>query len=215
MDFGSAGHTKAAYAATLAATMAWFLHQQGDATGLMTFDAEVRDFLPARHRPGHLRRLMLALEHPPGGKATDLISPLRRASEILRKRGVIVLVSDFLAPTDRLETSLTLLAAAGHEVSLFQVLDPLELSLDLGQPAWVEDVESGRRLFIDPAVVRQKYQHRMEEHGAALRTICQRLGMAWHRVVSDQPLEPALMEFLRDRSRRRPARRPGRHGARP
>ena len=65
MDYGTRGHTKAVYAATLAATLGYFLHQQGDAVGLMSFDEEVREFLPARNRPGQLRQLMIALERPP------------------------------------------------------------------------------------------------------------------------------------------------------
>src|SRR5438034_1125436 len=102
MTYGSVGYTKAEYAATLAATLAYFLYLQGDAVGLLTFDETVRDFLPARHRTGHLRHLMLALEKPAGGHATDLAAPVQRIVEIVRKRGVIVLLSDFLAPIERL-----------------------------------------------------------------------------------------------------------------
>ncbi|MCC7377277.1 MAG: DUF58 domain-containing protein [Verrucomicrobiales bacterium] len=203
MDFGSQPHTKATYAATLAACLAYFLQRQGDAAGLLTFDEAVRDYLPARHRPGHLRRLFLALEKEAGGKDTDLIAPLRQASEIIRKRGLVVLISDLLAPADNLETSLTVLAAAGQEISLFQVLDPVELTLDLGEPAWFEDVESGRQLFVDPAGIRKRYQERMEEHSVRIQNLCQRLGVGFHRLVTDQPLETALFEFLRDRSKAR------------
>src|SRR3954471_623657 len=103
MSFGSWGHSKADYARTLAATLGWFLSQQGDATGLMTFDGAVREYLPARHRPGHLRQLMLALEKPASGVATDLVAPLRRVAELVRKRGLIVLVSDLLAAPESLE----------------------------------------------------------------------------------------------------------------
>ncbi len=202
MTFTSGRFTKAAYAATLAATLAYFLHHQGDATGLLTFDETVRDYLPARHRVGHLRRLMLALEAPPGGRATDLISPLQRAAEILRKRGVIVLISDLLAPLDRLEQSLNVLSAAGHEISVFQVLDPSEVSLNFQQPAWFEDVESGRMLFVDPGAVRTRYRERLEAHATALRGICHRLGICWNRLLTDQPLEIALLQFLQNRNRR-------------
>src|SRR4029453_14415245 len=106
MTFGSGSFPKADYARTLAATLAYFLAQQGDATGLLTFDETVRDYLPARHRPGHLRHLMLALEKPAEGQATDLTAPLRRIAELVRKRGLVVLISDLLAPIDKLETSL-------------------------------------------------------------------------------------------------------------
>src|ERR1044071_9953084 len=67
MEYGSRGYTKAQYAATLAATLAYFLHLQGDAVGLLTFTDQVRDYLPARHRAGHLRQIMVALESPSAG----------------------------------------------------------------------------------------------------------------------------------------------------
>lgn len=204
MTLASTGYSKAAYAATVAATLAHFLHRQGDATGLLTFDERIRDFLPARHRFGHLRRIMLALEAPPSGRATDLITPLQRAAEILRKRGLIVLLSDLLAPPDRLDKSLTVLAAAGHEITLFQVLDPVELSLAYDTPSWFEDLESGRTVFVDPAAVRTRYRERLEAHAHAIRDVCRRLGIAWHRLVTDQPVELALLRFLQERSRRTP-----------
>src|SRR5204862_357119 len=123
MGYGSLGYTKAHYAATLAATLAYFLHQQGDAVGLLSFDERVRDYLPARHRADHLRQLMLALEKPAGGRSTDLVSPLERITQLVRKRGLIVLISDFLAPLDRLERGLLALNACGQETVVFQVLD--------------------------------------------------------------------------------------------
>src|ERR1043166_9296209 len=109
MAYGSNGYTKAQYAATLAATLAYFLYLQGDAVGLLTFDEHVREYLPARHRTGHLRHLMLALEKPAGGAATDLASPLKRIVEIVAKRALIILISDFLAPLDPLSEDLSAL----------------------------------------------------------------------------------------------------------
>src|SRR3954467_2616943 len=97
MTYGSAGYNKAQYAATLAATLAYFLYLQGDAIGLLAFDERVRDFVPARHRTGHLRQLMLMLEKEAGGKATDLAGPLKRTVELIRKRSLVVVLSDFLA----------------------------------------------------------------------------------------------------------------------
>src|SRR5947207_2435234 len=116
MTYGSLTYTKANYASTLAATLAYFLYLQGDAVGLLTFDEQVREYLPARHRTGHLRHLMLALEKPASGRATDLAAPLKQIVEIVRKRSLIILLSDFLNSCDRLEPDLTSLAACGHEV---------------------------------------------------------------------------------------------------
>src|SRR5678809_1244479 len=82
MGYGSLGYTKSQYASTLAATLAYFLHRQGDAVGLLTFDEQIREYLPARHRTGHLRHLMLALEKPAAGQATDIGAPLKRIVEM-------------------------------------------------------------------------------------------------------------------------------------
>src|SRR3954454_3097674 len=114
MTYGSVGYTKSQYAATLAATLAYFLYLQGDAIGLLTFDEDLREYLPARHRTGHLRQVMLGLEAPARGKSTNLTAPLKRIVEIVRKRGLIVILSDFLAPIENLEPQLVALAASGH-----------------------------------------------------------------------------------------------------
>jgi len=202
MTFGSRGYTKATYATTFAATLAYFLHHQGDAVGLLTFDEAVREYLPARNRTGHLRQLMLALEQPAGGRATDLASPLQRMAEMLRKRGLVVLISDLLAPINTLETSLALLTASGHEVLLFQVLDPAEVNFSFEAAAKFRDLETGHDLFLEPALARAGYQRLFEAHRADVRAICERLGITLHALVIDQPLELALYHFLLGRARR-------------
>lgn len=209
MRFTSLQYTKADYAATLAATLAYFLYLQGDAVGLLTFDDKIREYLPARHRTGHLRRIMLALEQPSGGNATDLVSPLKRIVEIVQKRGLIILVSDFLAPVERLEPELTALAACGHELVAFQVLDPAELDLKFERASMFEDMESGRSLYIDPASARAEYTKKFVEHGSALKKLCGRLGIAWHQLGTDRPLELVLFDFLRERMQRRRVRARG------
>lgn len=202
MGFASQGHTKSEYGSTLAATLAWFLFQQGDATGLLTFDDSIRDYLPPKARKGHLRQIMLALEKPASGVATDLDAPLTRAAEIVRRRGLIVLISDMMAPLDSLERNLGTLVAAGHEVILFQVLDPAEIRFDFKNASLFQDLESGRELYIDPDVARAGYQERLEAHNLALRQLCERHGIISHTISTDRPLELALFDFLRSRMQR-------------
>lgn len=208
MSYGSVGYTKADYAGTLAATLACFLARQGDAVGLVTFDERVRDYLPARHRHGHLRRLMLLLERDADGVRTDLVAPLRRTSELVRKRGVAVVISDFLAPIDQIEPAVVPLLACGHEVVMFQVLDPAELAFEFSEPAVFEDMESGRTLLLDPGAVRRDYRSRVEAHSDALRMACERWNGTFFRVATDRPIELALFDFLSARHvlRRRPRR---------
>ncbi len=201
MSFGSQGYTKAEYAATLAATLAYFLNQQGDAVGVVTFDQRVRDYLPARHRPGHLRQLMLALEKPAGGTATDLVSPLEHVNDLVRKRGLMILISDFLLPLDRVEQTLSRMLAAGHELAAFQILDPREIDFDFDQASVFQDVETGQTLYVDPALARKEYRRRFEAHREAFASICRRLGARLVPVTTDRPLELVLFDFLRERAR--------------
>jgi uncharacterized protein (DUF58 family) len=202
MDYGTAGYSKADYARTLAATLAWFLHGQGDAVGLLSFDERVRDYLPPRHRHGHLRQLMLALEHAPEGHETNLVEPLQRVAELARKRGLVVLLSDLLTPLDGFERNLARLTAAGHEVVLMHLLDPNELAFDFQRPVLFQDLESGKDVYVDPVALRSDYQSRLADHCRDAEAICQKLGAAYRRIITDQPLELALVDFLRSRERR-------------
>lgn len=202
MSYGSRGYSKLDYARTLAATLAWFLNEQGDAVGLFTFAERVRDYLPARHRRGHLRQLMLALEKESAGTATNLGEPLRRVAELARKRGLIVLISDLLAPMDDLERSLGRLTAAGHELVVFQVLDQNEITFDFQSAMLFQDVETGKEIYLDPAAVRSEYQRRFQGHSEGVEAICRKLGFAFHRLSTGLPLDLALHDFLRSRSRR-------------
>ena len=156
MGYGSGEHPKVEYARTLAATFAYFLSTQRDAVGLMTFDERVDEFIPARYRVGHLRRLMVTLERKTAGKATDINLPLQQAAERLNKRGMVVLISDLLAPLDTLQANLGFLRARGQEVVVFQILDPAEINFDFEQESQFEDLETGKKIYVDPAAARNR-----------------------------------------------------------
>ncbi len=200
MAFGSRGFTKADYARTLAATLAYFLSHQGDATGLLTFDEQVREYLPARNRPGHLRHLMLALEKPASGNSTDVATPLRRVAELVRKRSLVVLISDLLAPVEAFSEALALVTASRHEVIVFQVIDPAERTFDFDQAARFLDMETGRDLFLDPSLARADYVRRLEAHVESVRASCEGLGVSHMLLDTSKPLELALFDFLKARS---------------
>src|SRR6201991_3070757 len=116
MGYRSGAYSKSEYARTVAATIGYFLTTQRDAVGLLTFEDRIIDYLPPRHRPGHLRRLMALLEREPLGRATTLAEPLEQIAATVRKRGLIVLLSDLLAPTEALKTRLGYLRSRGHDV---------------------------------------------------------------------------------------------------
>ena len=112
MGFGSLGYNKIEYAKTLVATMAYYLTLQRDSVGLMTFDERVGEFISARNRQGHLRQIMVALSRPVAGSGTDLDQPLREIAALVRRRGLVVIVSDMLASIETLQTNLAYLQVA-------------------------------------------------------------------------------------------------------
>jgi uncharacterized protein (DUF58 family) len=202
MGFGSLAYTKAEYARTAAATLAYILLTQHDAVGLLTFDEKIAEYLPARYRPGHLHRLMLALERPLAGKATDLTAPLEQIADTVTKRGLVVLVSDLLAPVDTLETQLGYLRLRGHEVVVLRVLDPAETEFTFADAATFYDMESGRQIYVDPAEAKEEYLRRFAEHTAALERTCAGLSIDFFPMTTDRPLELALLDFLHARLHR-------------
>lgn len=203
MNFGSTGYSKSEYARTLAATLAFFLTSQRDAVGLATFSSEINDFIPPRYRVGHLRRMLVSLERAAEGKSTHLSKPLEQIAERLNKRGMLVLISDLLAPLQTLELSLGSLAARGQEVIVFHVLDPEELKFDYDVPEMFEDLESGQRLYVDPQTVRADYLKRFELHVRSIELICSRLGLTYCQLPTNTPLEMALPELVRVRMQSR------------
>lgn len=214
MGYSSIGYTKSDYARTAAATIAYFLSTQRDAVGLVTFEDRVVDYLPPRYRPGHLRHLMAALQREPAGRATDLVAPLRQIATTVRKRGLVVMISDLLAPIDVLGVNLGYLRSQGHDVILLRVLDPAELSLPFTAPAMFQDVESQQELYVDPQAARTEYLRRFHEHAEELRRLCENQGIELVTIATDRALELVLFDLLRLRMSRsrRPARRASARG---
>lgn len=201
MSFGSLGYTKEEYAKTLAATLTYFLITQRDAVGLLRFSEGVDDFIPARYRVGQLRRILASLEQATEGTSSGIIAALEEAAERVRKRGLFVILSDFLTNVEELQSRLGYLRAGGNEVAVFQILDPAEVNFDFDEPAMFLDAETGREIYIDPESARPEYQKKLNEHLENVEMICQRLGIHVSRLTTDMPLETALVDLLQTRLR--------------
>lgn len=203
MEYGSVGYTKADYARTVAATFAFFLNQQRDAVGLMTFDEQLRDFLPARYRPGHFRQFLIRLERATAGTSTGFGQALQTAAGTLRKRGLILLISDFLVPLEPLQKPLAYLRSWGHELYALRILDPTECLFDGNEPLQLRDLETGRLIFVDPQQARADYQSRFESHAAQWRDLCKATGIDHAEMTIDQPIDRALSHWVAQQSLRR------------
>ncbi len=202
MGYRSGANSKYEYARTVAATLAYFLSLQRDAVGLLTFDEGIREYLPPRHRPGHLRRLMGILSREPSGVATDLDRPLEQIAETVRKRGLVILISDFLAPVDTLRTRLGYLRSRGHDIIVMRVLDPAETTFAFDNPGMFHDVETGRVIYIDPAAAREEYLRRFSAHGEQLKLACNDLGIDFDQMTIERPMELVLFDLVSARMRR-------------
>lgn len=199
MDFGSLAYNKSDYATTLAATLAYFLNRQRDAVGLLTFADQIGEYVPPRYRPGHFHRLLVGLETPLSGRSTNLVSPIRQMAETTRRRSLVVLISDLLADPDGLEKNLGMLRSCGHEVLVFQILDPAEVDFAFEQPALFEDLESGKKLYVDPVLAKQNYLDAMAKHEEVVKRACENHGVDRYQIQTDRPLDQALFKFLQAR----------------
>ena len=196
MGFSSLDYSKIEYARTMVATLAYYLTLQKDSVGLLTFDEGVGDFISARNRPGHLRQIMIALSRDVTGEATDIDEPLKQIAALVRRRGLVILVSDLLAPVETLRTNLAYLRSRGHEVLILRTLDPAELELQLKSPSMVVDMESGREIYLDPDAAKAHYAKQFGEHQRQLREICDSLGVGLYDIATNDPLEDALLHLV-------------------
>ena len=203
MSFASGEYSKHDYARTMAASLAWLLNRQGDAVGLTLFDEHVRFVVPARYRPGQLRRLFVTLEEPPTGTDTQPAVVMEDLAQRLHKRGLVVLISDLLAPIDQIKDGLQLLRGCLHDLVVFQVLDPAEKNLIFDGPKLFEDLESGQKIYSDPETVRTGYLQKLTAHNRDIQSACDSVGAAYRQVTTDEPLELALAEFLQARRQKR------------
>lgn len=201
MAFGSLSYTKSDYARTLAATLAYFLFTQRDAVGVLRFSDRVDEYIPARYRVGQLRQLLLSLEKHEQGTSTGMVSALEEAAERVRKRGLFVLISDFLTPVEELESRLAYLRAGRHEVAVFQILDPAERDFAFDEPALFLDAETGREVYVDPRAARAEYRERLQRHLDHVTACCRKLGIDVMQLSTDTPLERALLDFFQTRIR--------------
>lgn len=202
MGYGSLEYTKIQYARTIAATIAHFLMLQRDNVGLLTFDEEIGDYISAQTRVGHFHHLLVALSRPLQGKGTNIDKPLRQIAGLIRRRGLVVLISDFLTSIDSLQTNLAYLRSRGHEVVVMRVLDPAEFDLQIDQPSMVLDVESGQEIYIDPETARANYKTKFDQHRSRLQDVCDSLGVDHYEMSTADSMDDALFHLVDAQSRR-------------
>lgn len=201
MEFSTLDYSKADYAATLAATFAQFLFSRGDTVGLVTFADEIHRYVPARRHRSQLHQIVVGLESEPQSARTDMRKSLGDLVPVLKKRGLVVLFSDLLDDPGALAEQIAYIRSCGHDVVIFEILDPAEARWTFDQNAVFEDMETGERFQLDPARVSEHYQRLLGEHRAVLEKLCRGLAMDFVSVTTDQPFDEPLHQLLNLRSR--------------
>ncbi|HCN29907.1 MAG TPA: DUF58 domain-containing protein [Verrucomicrobiales bacterium] len=155
---GQKGVLKFDYARKLAAAMAYLLMSQQDAVGLVTFDSRVREFIPNRTRITHLHHLLETLVKTEPGEETGLAPVLESLAQRLKRRGLVILISDFFDDADAILKAIGVLRKKGHEIIAMQLWDRDEIEFPFGQWSRFENLEQDEDfLMLDPAAVRLRY----------------------------------------------------------
>src|ERR1700690_2599504 len=165
MQFGSHGVNKMDYARYFAASIFYLaIHFQRDAAGLLTFDDEIRNFIRPSTRQGQLHRLLAGLEQAEARARTDFSKPMRYFQEFLKRRGMVLIVSDFWESPESIIQTIQPLRFRGNEVVLFHILDPKDVRPDLNGPAILVDIETKQELEVTPDYRRQENREKMGAH---------------------------------------------------
>ena len=201
-----AGRTaaKLEHARQLAAALAYLMIRQRDAVGLVTFDTDLRAMIPPRSAPSHFAVLCKALEEARPGGETPLGRVLHALAERIRRRGLVVILSDGFDRVDDLTAALRHLRHRRHEVLFFHVLAPEEEEFPFRRPARFRNLERLDHLLrVDPAALRAAYLERFAEHCRVLRERVQAMHADYHKVLTSTPPDRALLDYLAARAARR------------
>jgi uncharacterized protein (DUF58 family) len=190
------GWTKLDYASRLAACLSYFILRQRDAVGLAIYDTELRDLLPPRMRQSHLKHILAALDGRRPGRETNIARPLHDLAEGLKRRGMIILISDLLDEPDEVLSALQHFRYQGHDVLIFHVMDPAELTFPFDTMTEFTDLETGEKSKVSPEGMRHEYMARLGEFLGAYERGCAGIGADYRLFDTSRPLELALSEYL-------------------
>ncbi len=189
------------YARYLMASLAYFIFQQRDAVGLTAFDDQIRLDLPAKFRPGHLYNLLVEIESlkPGSGRALNL-EILHQVAETMKRKGMVILISDFFCDLAPLFSAFEHLRFRGHDVLVFQIVEARELDFDFTRLTRFEGLESEGLMLGLPHDMREHYLKNLHAHLEALRSSCGVNRIDYTLLKTSQPLDFALHAYLAARS---------------
>ena len=194
MGYGSGEVTKLDYARYLTASLAYFSAGQKDRVGLYAFDQDVVEHV--RPSAAHLDKVLHAIARVKADREGDWNRPLARVANTFRRRGIMVVVSDFYHDPEELASALGLFRAQGHDVVAFHILDPAEIDFPFTQASNFQDVETRQILPVAPEKYTSAYQEQVRAHIDALGRHFGRQGVDYVLINTAEPLDDALYTYL-------------------
>jgi len=202
MGFRSENHmTKFDYAKTLAASIAWVLVRQRDAVGLACFDEKIDTIIPPSSTNRQLKAIIGALDATSTGARTQCGMAINGVAQMLRKRGMCIILSDLFDDPDRIIRSLRHLRFKRQDVIVLWVLDPLERHFSKLGSLKLIDLESGNSLRIDAKTASEYFQNGLAGHKEEIERACRELHIDIETVYTDEPFQRALLRVLEKRKR--------------
>jgi uncharacterized protein (DUF58 family) len=188
--------SKLDYVQRLAAALALLLLRQRDAVGLIAFDEVIRAVVPARARSAQWHQLLTTLGALAPGMGTAAEPALRRVVDLLRRRGLVIFISDLLLERELALRALKFLRHRGHQVIVLHVMDPAELELGGPAEARFEDPESHQGVTLRPKDWAEAYRETVAGVVKAWRRACRASGMQYHQITTDTPFGLALRRVV-------------------
>ncbi|MCF7789738.1 MAG: DUF58 domain-containing protein [Prosthecobacter sp.] len=199
---GQKGILKFDYARKLAASLAYLLMSQQDAVGLITFDSKVRDIIPCRTKISHLHLMLETMVKTEPGKDTSLAPVLESLAQRLKRRGLVILISDFFDDPAALLRSIGVLRKKGHEIIALQLWDRDEIDFPFGNWARFENLENDDDfLLLDPATIRQRYIEVQQNFAEQLKDGFRKHQVDYLSLPTDESHSAALRSYLALRMR--------------
>jgi uncharacterized protein (DUF58 family) len=194
-----AAMSKLEYAHTMAASLAYLILQQQDSVGLATFDNEIRSLVRASSNPSHLKQLLYVLEHTSAERKTRTGPIFHDLAERLKKRGVVIILSDLFDDVPAMLAGLKHFRHRRHEVILFHVLDPAELDFPFRTITMFKGLEQFPDLLTDPRALRKAYLEEFDKFTQSVRKGCRNQNIDYVEMRTDASLEVALSSYLASR----------------
>lgn len=201
MGYTSSSITKLEYSSYLAASLAYLLMKQRDSVGLVVFSSQLDTYIPARSAPHHLSILLKTLDQLRPKGETDLSKTFHNLAERIKRRGLIIILSDLFDNKERMVSALRHFRHKKHEVLVFHILDKRELDFDFRAPLILKDLENSQEVLLDPRIIRKDYQTNLETFFRDFKRQLRESLIDYHRIMTNLPFDRALLSYLEKRKR--------------